>query len=819
MLKKAIFAATLFAASGVAQCDNVWVQAANPPGVGGSNGLTNAEVLAATWWDPDGAGPEVSRMVIAGKFTIAGTVAANNIAVVDPVTELFAPMGDGIAGDVLDLTATASGDLIAVGNFASAGGVAVANVARWDGVSWHAMGSGLSQPAHQVVALDNGDVIAYGSFASSVARWDGSAWQPLPFGSGSIIVRGPMKALTGGRFVLYAWGIGSSHGAFLYDGTSYQQLGGSFFAIGPLNFGELPSGELIAVGSNLFGGSPSINIAKWNGTTWGEFGGGVTSLLRATTNAPNGDLVVGGTSGYAAGQLVSGFIRWDGTQWIDLDAGQASHSLLGLDTAPDGRMLAWGQLTQVDSVQVRGAAVWDGTWHPLAEGRGPQVYAESMITWNGELIVGTNYVSRVTESGMELLGSQPTSADISSLAAVDGGDLYAGGRFPAIGGTTAEAIARFDGTSWHALGTGCNEEVMAITVSPTGDVFAGGWFTEAGGIPCEHVARWDGTEWHALGGGVDGVVRAMCTLPNGNLVVGGTFATAGGQAITNLACWNGSQWQALGGGAPNGHVWSIVNCPDGSIAIGGFFTSVNGIAAPQVARWDGVSWSAIGSGSLLDVRTLTALPNGDLIAAGTFTVQNGQSADYVARWDGTSWQTVLGGVDRTVFTSCWVPDGRVAISGYFDFVGDTPSPRLAYLESTCPITTDSYGSGCVGSGGLVELNLDQPAWLGGTMQSTATGLGALSLCVSVYGSQQLAVPLASIHPQGLPGCTLLANDDILLEFRIAAGVVTSEIDVPVSAAVVGSIVHHQVVPIEIDGAGHITALTASNAIRTTIGSF
>ena len=65
---------------------------------------------------------------------------------------------------------------------------------------------------------------------------------------------------------------------------------------------------------------------------------------------------------------------------------------------------------------------------------------------------------------------------------------------------------------------------------------------------------------------------------------------------------------------------------------------------------------------------------------------------------------------------------------------------------------------------------------------------------------------------------LLANDDMLLDFDVANGVVVNEIGVPVSSAVVGSIVPHQVLPVEINAGGNIVALTASNAIRTTIGS-
>ncbi len=64
-----------------------------------------------------------------------------------------------------------------------------------------------------------------------------------------------------------------------------------------------------------------------------------------------------------------------------------------------------------------------------------------------------------------------------------GGDLVLGGSFVLADGSVANNIARYDGTSWSALGGGCNSIVYALAVAPNGDLIAGGAFTAAGGAP------------------------------------------------------------------------------------------------------------------------------------------------------------------------------------------------------------------------------------------------------------------------------------------------------------------------------------------------
>jgi hypothetical protein len=86
-------------------------------------------------------------------------------------------------------------------------------------------------------------------------------------------------------------------------------------------------------------------------------------------------------------------------------------------------------------------------------------------------------------------------------------------------------IARWNGTSWSALGSGMNGAVYALTTLPNGDLVAGGRFTTAGGVSAPHRAL----EWHELVGAGIGDERhrgALTTLPNGDLVAGGSFTTA-----------------------------------------------------------------------------------------------------------------------------------------------------------------------------------------------------------------------------------------------------------------------------------------------------
>lgn len=210
-----------------------------------------------------------------------------------------------------------------------------------------------------------------------------------------------------------------------------------------------------------------------------------------------------------------------------------------------------------------------------------------------------------------------TNKRIKDVVAVPGGDLYACGWFSLAGSTSANRVARWDGTAWHALGQGLDgSSPEAIIAMPNGDIVVGGGFLMAGGQNIPYIARWDGTSWSALGSGFNARVNALHLLPNGDLLAGGSFTASGATPMSRLARWDGSSWHAASGGIDNGTVWDIASLANGDVAVGGTFTLLGGAAADGFGVWDGAAWTAPSLGSDADIYAIAALPGGDLVVGG-----------------------------------------------------------------------------------------------------------------------------------------------------------------------------------------------------------
>src|SRR5437879_10650610 len=104
---------------------------------------------------------------------------------------------------------------------------------------------------------------------------------------------------------------------------------------------------------------------------------------------------------------------------------------------------------------------------------------------------------------MRMGGILGPNGDAVDALAVAASDVYAGGAFTTAGGSAANNIAKWDGSSWSALGSGMDEGVDALAVSGT-DVYVGGLFTTAGDNAANNIAKWDGSSWTALGSGMNG---------------------------------------------------------------------------------------------------------------------------------------------------------------------------------------------------------------------------------------------------------------------------------------------------------------------------
>ncbi|MCA8975922.1 MAG: hypothetical protein KDC98_14465, partial [Planctomycetes bacterium] len=181
----------LLAATASAQCTMEWVPSASVPGV-------DHWVRAITAWDPDGAGPASEVVVIGGRFTSGGPVAAQMVVSFDFATGTWSAMGDGFSdGGYPEMEAFATlpnGDLVAGGDFTRSGSTVVNGIARWDGTAWQPLGSGMNGPVFSLAVTPARDLIAGGAFtlaggvaANNIARWDGTAWHPLGAGVNSSV--------------------------------------------------------------------------------------------------------------------------------------------------------------------------------------------------------------------------------------------------------------------------------------------------------------------------------------------------------------------------------------------------------------------------------------------------------------------------------------------------------------------------------------------------------------------------------------------------------------------------------------------------------
>jgi len=162
---------------------------------------------------------------------------------------------------------------------------------------------------------------------------------------------------------------------------------------------------------------------------------------------------------------------------------------------------------------------------------------------------------------------------------------------------------------------------------PNGDLVVGGDFTMAGGITANRVARWNGATWSAIGSGMTSGVYAMVVMPNGDLVVGGSFVVGGG--ATGAARWNGTAWTSLGltSYLLAAFVDSLVLLPNGDLVAGGSF----GYPLPgSIARFNGTTWGAFG-GSADGTVLAMAMTGTDVAVGGEFMTFDYSPSAYFVR--------------------------------------------------------------------------------------------------------------------------------------------------------------------------------------------
>lgn len=259
-----------------------WVAATAPVAIG----LANSTALVA----------EGETIYIGGRDESA---AGSQNAVARWQDGVWQRLGGNFSGGQIQALAVFAGEVYAGGTFKEIAGQPVTNLARWNGVEWHAVTPvpdgvvrGFARQGQGLVAIGTftklGDVVSPG-----IAMWTGSTWQPLAEGLGltaptAVTVRRDGTITVGGSVA------GGRTEIWLRRGTAWERIGQAEGTLNSLH-------ALLWRGNDLFVGGGFIDINN------------VQSDLLAIWHEPSplltvGQLPAGGFEIYRTGARAAHFV-------------------------------------------------------------------------------------------------------------------------------------------------------------------------------------------------------------------------------------------------------------------------------------------------------------------------------------------------------------------------------------------------------------------------------------------------------------------------------------------------------------------------------
>lgn len=391
----------------------------------------------------------------------------------------WAPLGrgarNGTNGFVNDI-AVFDGQVYAGGAFSRAGGQNADGIARWDGIRWLSLTTGVSNFIFNLTLTDDGEVYVGGEFNQTgsagqmaLAKLNGTQWQ---------MVSGPIRGS------IYAL---ASEGDWIYVGGQFTNAGGV----------------------------AARNVARWNRVTrqWSTLGSAVGPGLDesefisyvSSITVKGDDVYLGGLFNVAGGVPANNIVRWNSAAdtWTPLGSG-INGSVFAMEFEGDdlyagGRFIGAG-----DAATAKNIARWrDGAWQEMDTGTNNPVWA--MALHGSTLYVGGEF----TQAG---------EIDVNHLAAWD---------------TDARSWSDPGG----GVNDDFLPVINSIAATEAGRIYVGGSFNVAGTRPVSNVASWNGEEWNSMGSGVDGYVYQMAVHDN-RVYVTGAFTEAGAKPSFYFGIYN-----------------------------------------------------------------------------------------------------------------------------------------------------------------------------------------------------------------------------------------------------------------------------------------
>ena len=345
--------------------------------------------------------------------------------------------------------------------------------------TWDNVGGGLKKGTDagniKTMSIFNNELYVSGSFDNfngnpvgcNIAKWNGSAWSSLGLGiycgigmvndfkvyKNELYAGGDFNSIGGCSF--FSSKIANTNSIAKWDGTNwhsannYEAIDLRINALEVYNDYLYAGGNLTMMWSSNGDTLKLHRIAKYDGTSWSDVGGGVRGGFESisTMIVYKNELYIAGDFSIAGDTLANNIARWDGTKWKPCGSGISGYiGSMVVDTI-NNLLYVGGSFSNAGGVETLSIAIWDGeqwfktnSWH--TGGIAIEMYNNSLF-----------------------VGSQPGSTSI-----------------------TDTALTKFDGTDWSVI-YGTNSTIFSLKTYKD-RLYVGGYFTKAGGLDVNGIVSY-----------------------------------------------------------------------------------------------------------------------------------------------------------------------------------------------------------------------------------------------------------------------------------------------------------------------------------------
>ncbi len=481
---------------------------------------------------------------------------------------------------------------------------------------------------------------------------------------------------------------------------------------------EVDGQSVLFVGGSFsqIGGIAADSLARWDGSTWSEVGGGVSGEVHEIEFYDEGSgpvMFVGGNFQSVGGGLpIRMLARYAEGQWSEVGASALTNPVQAM-AVHDGKLFVGGRFTQIEGRGTLRLAAWDGAaWQTYSSGpsnrdghamtyAGPNL--RTMLFGGDELPNGTERQDTWKYDGQSweriaTTGPEPRVGHSMAYDSLRDRVLLFGGQPRGWGGGTDSRLWVWTNSRWWAITDylPVHWEGVSIAYDQARDRVV--WF---GGVDLQNNAyddtwEFDGDEW------ID--IIPATTRPPGRAGYGIAYDAARQQTVMfgghsnadglfgDTWTWDGVDWTLASsvGPSPRTRHYMVYDSAREMVVLYGGGGDPSGWKM-DTWGWDGTQWLLLAPADPdrpYDSHGPMAYdPHSDRVV-----MRDERGVTWL--WDGTAWEyTNEGGLNGEVFDLASFDDGTGAdlcVSGYFTQAGAVPARRVARLT---PEGWQSIGGG------------------------------------------------------------------------------------------------------------------------------